>query len=169
MQIRPAVLSDMPRLMELFARARRFMVATGNASQWIDGYPSEELMRREIDAGHCHVCTTAAGHVVGTFCYIEGDDPNYARIEAGEWPDTLPYATIHRLATSGEEKGVADACMRWCMERNINLRADTHRDNHIMQHILAKYGFVYCGIIYVANGTPRLAYQRMAAQNPVTQ
>ena len=29
-----------------------------------------------------------------------------------------------------------------------------------MQHILEKQGFVRCGIIYVANGTPRIAYQR---------
>ena len=29
-----------------------------------------------------------------------------------------------------------------------------------MQHILAKYGFQRCGIIYVKNGTERIAYQK---------
>lgn len=28
-----------------------------------------------------------------------------------------------------------------------------------MQHILTKYGFQRCGIIYVKNGTERIAYQ----------
>ena len=30
-----------------------------------------------------------------------------------------------------------------------------------MQHLLEKNGFTPCGIIYVANGTPRIAYQRV--------
>jgi len=42
-----------------------------------------------------------------------------------------------------------------------NIRIDTHKDNHIMQHNLAKYGFQYCGIIYIASGAERLAYQRL--------
>ncbi len=29
-----------------------------------------------------------------------------------------------------------------------------------MQHILTKYGFQRCGIIYVKNGTERIAYQK---------
>jgi RimJ/RimL family protein N-acetyltransferase len=37
---------------------------------------------------------------------------------------------------------------------------DTHQDNVVMQRILEKLGFTYCGIIFVANGTPRLAYQK---------
>ena len=30
----------------------------------------------------------------------------------------------------------------------------------IMQHNIAKHGFTYCGIIYLANGDERLAYQK---------
>ena len=30
-----------------------------------------------------------------------------------------------------------------------------------MQHNLLKHGFSYCGIIYLANGDERLAYQRI--------
>ena len=48
---------------------------------------------------------------------------------------------------------------RSCFERWPNLRVDTHRDNKVMQHILTKYGFQRCGIIYVKNGTERIAYQ----------
>ncbi len=40
-----------------------------------------------------------------------------------------------------------------------NIRIDTHLDNRIMQHVIKKYGFTYCGIIYLASGDERLAYQ----------
>ena len=40
-----------------------------------------------------------------------------------------------------------------------NLRIDTHNDNLTMQHIVAKAGFSYCGIIRLEDGDPRLAYQ----------
>ena len=39
-----------------------------------------------------------------------------------------------------------------------NIREDTHADNQIMQKLAEKNGFVKCGIIYVKNGTPRIAY-----------
>jgi hypothetical protein len=38
------------------------------------------------------------------------------------------------------------------------IRIDTHRDNFIMKHILAKYGFTECGVIYLESGDPRDAY-----------
>ena len=40
-----------------------------------------------------------------------------------------------------------------------NVRADTHKDNITMQNMLAKNGFVPCGIIHVENGSERIAYQ----------
>jgi hypothetical protein len=51
--------------------------------------------------------------------------------------------------------------MDFCFSLDPNIRIDTHRDNHIMQHNIAKHGFAYCGIIYLANGDERLAYQRL--------
>ena len=74
--------------------------------------------------------------------------------------DTLPYGVIHRLASTEHSKGVANACLQWCYEQIPNLRADTHRDNHILQYILKKHGFKYCGIILLANGDERLAFQK---------
>ena len=40
-----------------------------------------------------------------------------------------------------------------------HLRADTHADNIPMQSCLQKNGFAYCGVIYLANGDPRRAYE----------
>ena len=33
------------------------------------------------------------------------------------------------------------------------------RKKNIMQHVIEKYSFTYCGIIYLASGDERLAYQ----------
>ena len=158
-QIRKALPADLDVLMDIFEVARRFMQATGNPNQWINGYPGRELMEREVEAGHCFVCIDDRQEIIGTFCFILGEDPTYAYIEDGSWPDQEPYGVIHRLATNGKQKGVSEACLDWCFERWPNVRVDTHRDNKVMQHILTKYGFQRCGIIYVKNGTERIAYQ----------
>ena len=44
---------------------------------------------------------------------------------------TLPYGTVHRLASAGKHKGVGKAVLDWSMEHCQSLRADTHADNKI--------------------------------------
>lgn len=159
MLIRRTELEDLSQVMEIYEYARNFMRAQGNTTQWIDGYPSEELIRQEIEEGHSFVCTDELGGIVGTFCFILGDDPTYEHIYEGDWLNDEPYGVVHRLATAGKQRGIAEACLKWCVGRCTNLRVDTHRDNLAMQHILEKHGFRRCGIIYVKNGTARIAYQ----------
>lgn len=160
-RIRPTTHDDLPEVMEIYDIARNFMRCSGNALQWTEGYPSSVYITAEIDAGHSFVCENRDGELVGTFCFIIGDDPTYENIYEGEWLNNQLYGTVHRIASSGKEKGVAEACFRWCFTQCHNIRVDTHRDNLIMQRIFEKMGFNYCGIIYVANGTERLAYQRL--------
>ena len=93
---------------------------------------------------------------MGTFCFILGEDPTYLNIYEGAWLNDEPYGVIHRMAASGKRKGVSEACLNWCFEHFENIRVDTHRDNKVMQHILTKYGFQRCGIIYVKNGQSAL-------------
>ena len=33
-------------------------------------------------------------------------------------------------------------------------------DKVVVQHLITKHGFIYCGIIYLASGDERLAYQK---------
>lgn len=149
-------------LMGIFEQAKRIMRKDGNMKQWTGSYPSIALVDKEIAEGNSYVCLNEQKEIIGTFAFIRGNDPTYARIYEGEWlEDTLPYATIHRLASTEESHGVAAACLKWCYEQIPNLRADTHRDNRILQHILKKHGFQYCGIIFLANGDERLAYQKI--------
>lgn len=159
--IRPTQLHELPQLMALFESAKGIMRASGNHRQWTSDYPGADLVRRDIEQGHSYVCHDQ-GLLVGTFSFIPGADPTYAHIYQGQWlDDHQPYATLHRLASTPESHGVAQACLEWCSRQCPNLRADTHRDNRILQHILQKHGFQYCGIIYLANGDERLAYQRL--------
>lgn len=48
----------------------------------------------------------------------------------------------------------------WILLRRIsdNVRIDTHEKNTTMQHQVEKNGFTRCGIIYLENGAPRIAY-----------
>ena len=135
------------------------MRRNGNPHQWEDGYPSEELIRQEISQGNSFVCEDFSGEITATFCFSVGEDPTYARIE-GQWLNNAPYGVIHRLASDGKVKGIARLCIGWCFERHPNLRADTHRDNLIMQKALEANGFRKCGIIYTRE-SPRIAYQKI--------
>ena len=158
--IHKASVEDLDRLMEIFEIARDFMRNTGNPNQWINGYPQREFILEEIKAQHCFVCTNEEDKIVATFCFIAGPDPTYSFIEDGEWPSEEPYYVIHRLGSDGTCKGILKECIEWASKITNCLRADTHADNKVMRHLLEKNGFVRCGIIYVANGTQRIAYQR---------
>lgn len=160
MTIRLSHPEDLDAIMEIFSYARRFMQEHGNPNQWINGYPSGELIMREINDGHSYVCENKNGEILGTFCFIPGEDPTYARIDDGQWLNDDPYYVIHRMATNGKQKGIADQCFAWCFAHCANIRVDTHHDNIVMQNILKKHGFHRCGIIYTHNGTPRIAYQK---------
>lgn len=67
---------------------------------------------------------------------------------------------MHRITSDGTIKGAASFCLDWAFSQCGNLKIDTHQDNHIMQHLLDKKGFTYCGIIYTDDGGERLAYQK---------
>lgn len=145
--------------MAIYAVARNFMQETGNGSQWINGYPPEELIRQSIAEGSQYVAILD-GEVAGAFYFKVEDDPTYAKIYDGQWLNDRPYGVVHRLASSGKYRGIGNYCLQWCLQRYCNIRVDTHRDNLIMQKILKRNGFLFCGIIYVQNGSERLAFQQ---------
>jgi len=158
-QIRPAEESDIPAIMPVLEAAKGIMRASGNRHQWIDGYPSEEVILNDIRARFGFVVADVEA-IVAYFAFIPSPEPTYSYIEGGAWlDDTLPYHVIHRMGSTPESHGVFRSILDWCSGRERNLRIDTHRDNAIMQHCILQYGFRYCGIIYLASGDERLAYQ----------
>ena len=87
------------------------------------------------------------------FAFIEGEDPVYLKIEQGSWMVDTEYAAVHRVASDGTVRNVLEKIMDYCKAQIPHLRIDTHEDNKVMQHVLEKYGFVRCGIVYVPDGS----------------
>ncbi len=164
MNVRKSTINDLPRILELRDMARDIMRASGNRDQWPEGYPTEDTFRQDILQGHSYVMEED-NNIVATWAFIPGPDPTYSIIYDGEWINNdLPYYVVHRIASTPDSHGVMDCLLRFCFTQCNNLRIDTHRDNHIMRHILQKHGFTYCGIIHIANGDERLAYQKLHGQ-----
>lgn len=172
--VRKATYEDVPELMEVFGKAREIMRASGNMQQWSDGYPSEEIIRKDIEEGVCYVhCDRKLNketgkreeRIIATMAFIPGPDPTYAKIHNGQWIDESPYYVIHRIAAAEPGHNVAFMLLDWAFLQTGNIRIDTHKDNVIMQHILDKQGFTHCGMIYLANGDPREAYQMSLKAN----
>jgi ribosomal protein S18 acetylase RimI-like enzyme len=159
MLIREANLKDIDEIMKIYDYARDFMRKNGNFTQWINGYPQRELLEEDIRKNQCYVLCSADGGLHAVFVLMLEKEPTYSIIENGQWKNDERYGTIHRIAGDGKIKGLADQCIHFCKGKIKNLRADTHEDNKIMQHILEKNGFERCGIIYVKDGSPRIAYQ----------
>ena len=64
------------------------------------------------------------------------------------------------VASDGQVHGFLRNVLDFCEPQTSHLRIDTHHANKIMQHVLEKNGFRKCGIIHLANGDPRLAYEK---------
>lgn len=155
--IRTAKLEDLPLIEHIYDTARTFMRANGNHHQWVNGYPQREMLENDIEKGQLYVAEES-GAIHGVFAFILGEDPTYAYIEGGHWLNDKPYGTIHRIGSDGAVKGLLRQTLRFALGYTDEVRADTHEDNKPMQHVLEKNGFVRCGVIYLEDGDPRVAY-----------
>ena len=156
--IQKATISQLPEIMRIYGQARTFMAQTGNPDQWGTAYPTEEIIRQDIQNGKCYV-NYENEHIRAVFYFAVEEDPTYGYIE-GAWRNDRPYGVIHRIAVGENGKGAAAECFRFAYEQCPNLRIDTHEKNIPMQRCLAKNGFQRCGIIYLEDGGPRIAYQK---------
>ena len=111
------------------------------------------------------------------FAVCAGDEPTYQVIDplpeqagaetagapesenaSGRWLNDEPYVTVHRAASDGKLRGVFACIMNHLKGRYDNVRIDTHQSNAVMQKQIEKSGFKKCGIIYVRDGSPRIAF-----------
>ena len=160
-RIREARPTDVAEIMQVMEAAKRIMRSSGNMHQWTDGYPSEAVILSDMEREGGFVVDDG-GKLVGYFAFLPSPEPTYTRIYEGDWLDDVrSYHVVHRIASYPDAHGVFSSIMDFCFSRDSNIRIDTHRDNHIMQHVVKKYGFTYCGIIFLASGDERLAYQRV--------
>lgn len=155
--IRVATMDDLARAQEIIGIGRAAMRAAGNAVQWSPIGQAEAGIAEDIRQGRCYVMEDDGG-IYGVFALVIGADPTYAYIE-GAWRDDSAYGTIHRIASDGTHRGILAECVNWSMEQIPHLRIDTHESNLAMRGAIERLGFTYCGTIYIADGTPRRAYE----------
>ena len=159
--IRAAEKRDVEQLLSIYESAKKFMRGAGNLTQWTGNYPSGELLEEDIDKGQLYCEENEEGRIVFCFVLAEGEDPTYRYIDR-EWLSHEPYGTIHRIAKDGslpDSRGAVKRCVEFALARHSHLRVDTHRDNFPMQKAVEREGFSYRGIIYLSDGSPRMAYE----------
>lgn len=155
--VQQATMKDLDRILEIYAFARKFMAETGNPNQWGTTHPPKDQLVEDIRQGNLYVVSND-GQLCGVFAFFLGEDPTYREIFEGAWLSDEAYGTIHRIASDGSH-GIFPAALDWCKQQIAHIRIDTHHDNVVMQHVVQKAGFQRCGIIYIADGTPRIAYE----------
>ncbi|MBQ7922018.1 MAG: GNAT family N-acetyltransferase [Clostridia bacterium] len=168
MQFRKAEPADVPVLLDIYEEGRR-SIRTFGIDQWQNGYPAESDVREDIARNRLWLICKDDGQIGGVFAFIDDGEPTYDRIYDGAWltDDTQAYAAVHRVAVSLSARGTGAAgrMMEKAVEMAAELgrtsvRIDTHEGNRAMRGMLEKNGFTYCGIIYLQNGDPRVAYEK---------
>lgn len=168
--IRQARMGDLAQMLDLFTGARARMRQDGNLLQWPEipgqaAYPQSAVLEADIAAGFSYVIVDEEGTLRGTFYYREGVDPTYLEIR-GAWLNDESYGVIHRIAGDGATRGIVQIATDFARSKNPNVRIDTHEDNSAMIAAVRKAGYEYCGIIYIADGSERLAFH-LAPQQQV--
>ena len=168
MDIRKANTNDVEALLSLFDEARATIANLG-IDQWQNGYPSREVVDEDIAFSRSYVIEED-GKICGTFVLVEDGEPTYDRIWNGHWStgdDSRDYVAIHRVAVAVcmRGRGVSTEIISFADSRRKelgrkSLRIDTHEGNVVMRRMLEKHGFELCGVIYLENGDPRVAYER---------
>ncbi len=156
--VRKGTFEDLDRILEIYSFAREFMRETGNPNQWKDSEPRAELIMSDLERGDMYVLCEA-GVIHAVWAFIVGEDSTYGHID-GAWLSDEPYGTFHRVASDGTVHDVLTTAIENC--GMSHLRIDTHKDNKVMQHVIEKNGFTRCGIIYLPDGDPRIAYEKDA-------
>ncbi len=169
MEIRKSTPRDATALMELFDEARGTIALLG-IDQWQNGYPSAEIVAEDLALNRSYT-VTADGALCGTFVLMDNGEPLYDTIYDGHWAtgdNNRDYVAMHRVAVSVRMrgKGISTAIVEYAADHaralgRASLRIDTHEGNAVMRKMLEKHGFVYCGVILLENGDPRVAYEKI--------
>ena len=163
--IRQANINDVEEIVKIIDQAKAYLKSK-NIDQWQHGYPNDTDVINDINNGHGYVLVN--DRVVGYAAIIYGHDDNYDYIEDGQWLNEDKYGVIHRICIDDSlmGKGLASEFFEYAADRALalgfnNLRVDTHPENKSMQRLIAKNGFIKCGIVYMSDKTSRYAYQKV--------
>ncbi len=162
MKLRLATANDLKDIMTIINQAKAYFKAQG-INQWQDGYPNEISIINDMQRKEAYVLEDN-DEVLATVMISTAGESNYNYIE-GKWLQEGKYIVIHRIAIREDQKGKGLAKIILDEASKLfdlpSIRIDTHEDNQSMQRFLTKYGFSYCGVIYIETKESRLAFEKI--------
>ncbi|HAT4209611.1 TPA: GNAT family N-acetyltransferase [Clostridium perfringens] len=166
MEFRQAKISDLDQIVEIIELSKKYLKET-KVDQWQDGYPAKEDLRKDIESGNSYVLTNKDEIVATTVISLEGES-TYNLIFNGEWITNEEYIVMHRVAVHDKYKGkgifkelIKEAESLALNKGIFSIKIDTHRDNISMQRAVVKNDFKRCGIIYLEDGSERIAFEKV--------
>ena len=137
-------LHDFPAVWEVVNKARDKMLASGR-TQWSASYPSEEIIRKDIEneTGYvlCSDDTIAAFGVVAF-----NGEPVYKNIK-GKWQ--LSRLFLENVIEMCQAEGIK------------SIKVDTANENTEMIGLLSAMGFSFCGTVYYEGHGKRVAFEKV--------
>ena len=163
-EFRKAAQSEIPEIWHILQQAIKHRKEDGS-TQWQDGYPNPEVIRKDIEKEAGYVLTEDET-IVGYCAVLINDEPQYEKI-VGKWLSNDDYVVIHRVAISDTHlgKGLAKKLLGFieayaCSKNIYSIKADTNFDNPAMISIFEKLGYSLCGEVHF-RGSPRIAYEKI--------
>ena len=155
--------SDRESILEIYLEGAESLKADG-VDQWQSKYvPSfkdiDEHLGIDLYVLEYHK------RVVSTACLVEGIDEDYENID-GKWNTSIPYISIHKVATSNKYKKQSFAkkmmsyIENFAKRKRMDLRIDTHKDNKKMRNFIISCGYKYTGEVVLQGELERLAYDK---------
>lgn len=163
MFFRKGTMLDVIAVTKIYDGARKIMKDSG-IPQWQEGVPGRESFITDVQNGAAYVIEDD-GKVIGTIQIIDRE-PYYDVITDGAWT-TENALVAHRVAVSNNCRKHGVGSMLISEAEKIAkakgkeaLRLDTHEKNFRMRGMLEKNGFKAVGIVYMPDGSPRIAYEK---------
>lgn len=155
---------DIPRVMEIINKGKAYFKSEG-IDQWQNGYPNEETIETDINNGEGYILERD-NEIVGTVAVSFNGEATYDKIYEGSWLTSGDFGVIHRIAVDSDLKGeglagqIFKSVQALCLKNSVHsIKIDTHKDNQSMRKSIAKNGFAYCGVIYLEDGSERVAFE----------
>ena len=143
MEFRQAKISDLDQIVEIIELSKKYLKET-KVDQWQDGYPAKEDLRRDIESGNSYVLTNKDEIVATTVISLDGE------------------STYNKYKGKGIFKELIKEAESLALNNDIfSIKIDTHRDNVSMQRAVVKNNFKRCGIIYLEDGSERIAFEKV--------
>lgn len=166
MEFRKSTKQDINRIMDIIKQVQAYFKEQG-IDQWQNNYPNTEVISKDVDSENSYVLLKDNNIVATTVISFDGEE-TYNSIYEGNWISNDKYAVIHRVAVDNTYKGlglsheIIKYAEKLCLNKGVHsIKVDTHIENIPMKQSLKKSGFEYCGIIYLEDGSKRIAFEKI--------